>query len=107
MIDSLIGQGINVRHACRVLGVSESGYYAWKDRPDPPRTLRRLWLAGEIADVHQASGGTYGEMRVTADLRYGRLSPEETAAFISEWVLAHIKDEDMKYRDYLLARGVH
>ena len=72
MIDSLTGQGINVRHACRTLGVSESGYYAWKDRPDPPRTLRRIWLAGEIADVHKASGGTYGALRVTAELRYGR-----------------------------------
>jgi ribosomal protein L20 len=68
VIDSLIGQGIDVRHACRVLGVSESGYYAWKDRPDPPRTLRRIWLAGEIADVHRASGGTYGYQRVTAEL---------------------------------------
>jgi putative transposase len=72
VIESLIGQGINVRHACRVLGVSESGYYAWKDRPDPPRTLRRIWLAGEIADIHKASGGTYGYMRVTAELRHGR-----------------------------------
>lgn len=72
MIDSLIGQGINTRHACRVLGVSEAGYYAWKGRPDPPRTLRRIWLAGEIADVHKASGGTYGYMRVTAELRHGR-----------------------------------
>lgn len=72
MIESLIGQGINVRHACRVLGVSESGYYDWKDRPTAPRTLRRIWLAGEIADVHKASGGTYGEMRVTAELRHGR-----------------------------------
>lgn len=72
MIESLVGQGINVRHACRVLGVSESGYYAWKGRPDPPRTLRRIWLAGEIADVHKASGGTYGYMRVTAELRHGR-----------------------------------
>ena len=72
MIDSLTGQGFNVRHACRTLGVSESGYYAWKDRPDPPRTLRRIWLAGEIADVHKASGGTYGALRVTAELRYGR-----------------------------------
>lgn len=53
-------------------GVSESGYYAWKGRPDPPRTLRRIWLAGEIADVHKASGGTYGYMRVTAELRHGR-----------------------------------
>lgn len=72
MIDSLTGQGFNVGHACRALGVSESGYYAWKDRPDSPRTLRRIWLAGEIADVHKASGGTYGAHRVTAELKYGR-----------------------------------
>lgn len=72
MIAALTGQGINVRHACTALGISESGFYAWKDRPDPPRTLRRIWLAGEIADIHKASGGTYGAHRVTAELRYGR-----------------------------------
>lgn len=72
MIDSLTGQGFTIRHACRTLGVSESGYYAWKDRPDPPRTLRRIWLAGEIAAVHEASGGTYCAHRVTAELKYGR-----------------------------------
>jgi len=72
VIESLTGQGVNVQHACRVLGVSQSGYYAWKDRPDAPRTLRRIWLAGEIADVHKASGGTYGSRRVGAELRYGR-----------------------------------
>ncbi len=71
MIESLTGQGINVRHACRTLEVSESGYYGWKGRPGPPRTLRRIWLAGEIADVYKASGGTYGALRVTAELRYG------------------------------------
>ena len=72
MIESLSGQGINVQQACIALGVSQSGYYAWKDRPDSPRTLRRIWLAGEIADVHKESGGTYGALRVTAELRYGR-----------------------------------
>jgi putative transposase len=72
VIEALTGQGINVRHACRVLRVSESGYYAWKDRPAAPRTLRRIWLAGEITDVHRASGGTYGALRVGAELRYGR-----------------------------------
>jgi putative transposase len=30
------------------------------------------WLAGEIAQVHKDSGGTYGTLRVTAELRYGR-----------------------------------
>ncbi len=72
MIESLTGQGINVRHACAVLGVSESGFYAWKDRPTSPRALRRIWLAGEIVTVHKASGGTYGAHRVTAELKHGR-----------------------------------
>jgi putative transposase len=72
VIESLTGQGINVRHACRVLGVSESGYYAWKDRPPSATALRRLWLAGEITNVHRDSGGTYGSDRVTAELRHGR-----------------------------------
>ena len=72
MIASLSGQGIDVSHACRVLGVSQSGYYDWKTRPVSPRALRRIWLAGEIADVHKASHGTYGALRVTAELRYGR-----------------------------------
>jgi putative transposase len=72
VIDSLTGQGINIEHACRTLSVSVSGYYAWKDRPDPPRRLRRIWLASEIVDVHKASGGTYGVRRVTAELTFGR-----------------------------------
>ena len=41
-------------------------------RPPSARTLRHAWLAGEIAQVHKDSGGTYGTLRVTAELRYGR-----------------------------------
>jgi putative transposase len=72
VIASLTGQGIDVRHACRTLGVSESGFYAWKTRPVSPRQLRRIWLAGEIVDVHKASNGTYGANRVRAELLHGR-----------------------------------
>lgn len=52
--------------------MSESGYYVWKDRPTAPRELRRIWLAGEIVDVHKASGGTYGATRVRGELIHGR-----------------------------------
>ncbi len=55
-----------------MLGVSQSGYYAWKDRPPSERALRRLWLGGEISDIHEASAGTYGALRITAELKYGR-----------------------------------
>lgn len=72
VIEALTGQDIDVRHACRTLGVSDSGFCAWKTRPASPRTLRQIWLAGEITDVHKASGGTYGALRVTAELKHGR-----------------------------------
>jgi hypothetical protein len=71
VIASLAGQGINVQrgvlHARRfMLGVSCSGYYAWKERPPSERTLRHAWLAGEIAQVHKDSGATYGTLRIAA-----------------------------------------
>ena len=72
MIASLAGQGINVQQACLMLGVAQSGYYDWKTRPPSAMTLRHAWLAGEIVQVHKDSGGTYGTLRVTAELRYGR-----------------------------------
>ncbi|HLI31768.1 MAG TPA: IS3 family transposase [Solirubrobacteraceae bacterium] len=72
MIASLTGQGFDVQRACLMLGVSVSGYYAWRGRPPSAKTLRHTWLAGEIAQVHKDSGGTYGAMRVTAELRLGR-----------------------------------
>jgi putative transposase len=72
VIASLTGQGINVRRACRYLGVTESGYYAWRSRPTSPRALRRIFLASQITEVHRDSGGVYGAHRVTAELRFGR-----------------------------------
>lgn len=72
MIASLTGQGNNVRHACRFLGVTESGFYAWRSRPTSPRALRRIFLAGQIAEVHCDSAGVYGAHRITAELRFGR-----------------------------------
>jgi putative transposase len=72
VIASLTGQGFDVQRACLMLGVSVSGYYDWRLRPPSARTLRHAWLAGEIAQVHKDSGGTYGTLRITAELRYGR-----------------------------------
>jgi transposase InsO family protein len=72
VIASLTGQGFDVQRACLMLGVSVSGYYDWKTRPPSARTLRHAQLAGEIAQVHKDSGGTYGTLRITAELRYGR-----------------------------------
>jgi hypothetical protein len=46
-----------VQLACRVLGVSESGYYDRRTRPLSPRALRHAWLTEQIRAVHQSSFG--------------------------------------------------
>jgi phage shock protein PspC (stress-responsive transcriptional regulator) len=62
---------LSVHLACRVLGVSESGYYDWRTRPPSTRLVRHVWLTEQIQAVHQASFGTYGSRRVHAELRLG------------------------------------
>lgn len=54
---------------CKVLGVSRSGFYAWRARPASQRGKTDAELAQEIAQVHAASRGTYGSPRVHAELR--------------------------------------
>lgn len=56
---------------CRVLGVSESGYYAWRSRPPSSRAIRHAWLTDVIAGVHKDSKETYGARRVHAELTMG------------------------------------
>jgi putative transposase len=57
--------------ACRVLGVSRSGYYEWKGRPESARETRDKELLKLIERVHADSRGSYGSPRVTAELRLG------------------------------------
>jgi len=60
-----------VQLAARVLGVSESGYYEWRGRAPSLRALRHAWLTEQIQAVHAASRGTYGGLRVHAELTLG------------------------------------
>lgn len=54
---------------CRVLGVSVSGFYAWRGRPTSERSKQDARLASEVAASHRRSRGRYGSPRVHADLR--------------------------------------
>ena len=54
---------------CDVLGVSRSGYYAWKGRPEAPRTAEDAALVVEIKAAHKAGRGNYGSPRVHRELR--------------------------------------
>lgn len=53
---------------CRALGVSRSGYYAWRARGPSQRAKQNAKLCSKIIDIHKRSRGTYGSPRVTAQL---------------------------------------
>jgi putative transposase len=53
---------------CRALGVSLSGYYAWRQRPLSLRARADVTLSAQIQAIHTRSRGTYGVPRVHAEL---------------------------------------
>ncbi len=53
---------------CRVLGVSTSGYYAWRCRGASKRRRDDEALSRRIVDIHGQSRRTYGAPRVHAEL---------------------------------------
>ena len=57
-----------IRMMCRVLGVSRSGYYDWRSRPESDRARRHRALTEKIRDFHVASRKTYGSPRIHTDL---------------------------------------
>ena len=57
-----------VRILCTALGVSPSGYYAWRSRGSSARERSDAELAVAIRRAHARSRGTYGVPRIWADL---------------------------------------
>ena len=68
----MVSEGHQVHLSCRVVDVSDAGYYEWRSRPPSTRTIRHAWLTEMITQVHAESNGTYGARRVHAELRLGR-----------------------------------
>jgi putative transposase len=54
---------------CRLLGVSRSGYYAWRNRPPSERARFDAVLSEKIEMIHRNSRATYGAPRMHAELR--------------------------------------
>ena len=59
----------SVKKMCRVLGVSPSGYYSWRDRPPSTRAVGNERLLARLREIHAFSRGTYGRPRMYAELR--------------------------------------
>ena len=61
-------QEFPVQRMCQVLDVSESGYYAWKQRKPSRRALANEQLATRIRQAHETSHHIYGSRRIQAEL---------------------------------------
>ena len=53
---------------CRLLGVSSSGYYAWRKRPLSARARADAALTDRIRAIHERSRGAYRTPRIHAEL---------------------------------------
>jgi putative transposase len=58
-----------VHAMCRVLGVSSSGFYAWRKRPASPRATSDAQLTVDIVAAHKRGRRAYGSPRVHRELR--------------------------------------
>ena len=58
-----------VQRLCQVLGVSQSGYFAWVARPPSPRQRQDMVLLAHVRSAFARSFGTYGSPRMTRELR--------------------------------------
>lgn len=64
-------RAFGVKRLCRVLEVSRSGFYRWREAA-PARVERERadrMLTERIKEIHTESDGTYGSPRITAELR--------------------------------------
>lgn len=59
---------------CRVLEVGRSGFYAWLNRSESPRSRENRHLIVEIKSLHKKSRQTYGSPRIHAELKSQGLS---------------------------------
>jgi transposase InsO family protein len=62
------GQRFGVQRLCRLLNVSVSGYYAWRERRPSRRAGEDAMLLAQIRAIFTASRGSYGYRRVHAQL---------------------------------------
>ena len=58
-----------VKLMCKVLEVSTSGYYAWRDRPPSKREMANRALTAKIQEEFKKSGETYGSPRIYQVMR--------------------------------------
>ncbi|PSK64807.1 hypothetical protein B0E53_03261 [Micromonospora sp. MH33] len=116
VVKQMAAEGLPVEVCCRVLEVSASGYYAWRNRPPSPRAPRHAWLTEQIRAVHLASRGTVlaglgvwrdpftGVYRVPDESTFRRILAGVDADALDDtvgrWVIASRSQADTARRAY-------
>jgi putative transposase len=103
----------------RTLGVSRSGFYAWRERAAPARWKADAALTERIKAIHKASSETYGAPRIHAELidegihvgrkRVARLMKAAGIAGVSRRKSARttVRDERLRPASDLVDRNFH
>ena len=73
-------KAFSVKTMSRVLGVSASGFYEWRDRARSKRAIENEALRDRIKEIYEASDGIYG----MAKIRHA-LGDEQDARFDPRW----------------------
>lgn len=93
-----------VRALCRVLQVSPSGYYAWRDRQPSARAVENQRLVEHIQRVHQETHEAYGADRMwQALLQRGETCGRHRVARLRQAHAIHSR----RRRRYLRQRGTY
>jgi putative transposase len=102
---------------CRVLAVSASGYYAWRQRPPSDRARVDAALSARIRIIHQYSRATYGAPRIYQELRaadihvgrkrVARLMNAACLAGVSrrKWMVTTVRDQNAGSAPDLIERN--
>lgn len=87
-----------VRRMCKVLEVSQSGFYAWLKRTPSRRTTEDTRLGIQIQTVHAQSRQTYGSPRVHAALKQAgeRVGRRRVARLMRDMALQGMKTRRFK-----------
>lgn len=72
IIAVMASEGHSIKVSCRILDVTQGGFFAWRNRPPSERSIRHAWLTDMITTVYVDSRGTYGARRVHAELTLGQ-----------------------------------
>ena len=81
-----------IAKVAHLLGVSLSGYYAWRDRDPSPRKQYDAVLKARISNIHHQSRGTYGAPRIHTELAADgiRIGRKRVARLMREMALAGV-----------------